>query len=156
MARRDHLDALGKDRTGEHCRGGGAVASHVRGLRGDLFDHLRAHVLELVFELDLLGDSDTVLGYRGSPEALLQHDVASLGAQSYCDRVGQNIDPPENFLTRFLGKTDHLGGHSDISLSEFTVSWRLGAAATRYPSNTPKMSSSPMQLGVRCSSPSSL
>jgi len=25
-----------------------------------------------------------------------------------------------NSLARFLGKTDHLGGHNDICLSEFT------------------------------------
>ena len=47
---------------GEHGRGGGAVAGEIVGLLRDFAHHLRAHVLELVFELDLLGDGDAVLG----------------------------------------------------------------------------------------------
>jgi hypothetical protein len=42
--------------------GGGAVARDVGGLGGDLLDHLGAHVLVGVVELDLLGDGDAVLG----------------------------------------------------------------------------------------------
>ena len=38
-------------------------------LRGDLLHHLRAHVLELVLELDLLGDGDAVLGDGRRAEA---------------------------------------------------------------------------------------
>ena len=58
----DQLEALFHDRGGEHRRRGGAVAGNVVGLRGDLAHHLRAHVLELVFEFDLLGDGHAVLG----------------------------------------------------------------------------------------------
>ena len=36
---------------------------------GDLAHHLRAHVLELVLELDLLGDGDAVLGDARGAEA---------------------------------------------------------------------------------------
>ena len=58
----DRLGAFADDRLGEHGRGRGAVAGGVVGLRGDFAHHLRAHVLELVLELDLLGDGDAVLG----------------------------------------------------------------------------------------------
>src|SRR5208282_4434618 len=58
----DQLEALFHDRGGQYRRRGGAVAGNVVGLRGDLAHHLCAHVLELVFELDLLGDGDPVLG----------------------------------------------------------------------------------------------
>ena len=58
----DQLEALLHDRGGQHRRGGGAIAGIVTGLRGDLAHHLSAHVLELVFEFDLLGDGDAVLG----------------------------------------------------------------------------------------------
>src|SRR5712691_3705036 len=71
-----------------------AVTSDVGGLRGDLLDHLCPHVLELVFQFDLLGDRDPVLGYCRSAEALLQHDVAALGPQGHGDCVGQHVDPP--------------------------------------------------------------
>ena len=58
----DRLGAFPDDRLGEHGGGGGAVAGDVVGLRGHFAHHLRAHVLELVLELDLLGDGDAVLG----------------------------------------------------------------------------------------------
>ena len=78
----DRLHALADDRLGEHGGGGGAVAGDVVGLRGDFAQHLRAHVLELVLELDLLGDGDAVLGDARSAEALVDDDVAALGARA--------------------------------------------------------------------------
>ena len=41
------------------------VAGGVVGLGGDFAQHLRAHVLEFVFEFDFLGDGDAVLGDGG-------------------------------------------------------------------------------------------
>jgi hypothetical protein len=74
------LQALDVDRLGEHGRGGGAVAGHVGGLGGDLLDHLRAHVLVLVLELDLLGDGDAVLGDgRGAPGLLSRRRCGRAG-----------------------------------------------------------------------------
>ena len=61
-AGRDRLHALAQDGMGQNRGSGGAVTGHVIGLLGDFAHHLRAHVLELVLELDLLGDGDAVLG----------------------------------------------------------------------------------------------
>src|SRR6185312_10522430 len=55
------LEALVDDRLREHGRGGGAVASHVVGLGRGFLQELRAHVLEGIFERDLLGDGDAVV-----------------------------------------------------------------------------------------------
>src|SRR5271167_4329386 len=107
----DHLDALGEDLPCEHGGSGRAVAGDVGGLRRDLFDHLRAHILELVVELDFLGYRYTVLGHRRSAEALLQHHVAAFGAERNCDGIGENIDPLEDLLARFLSETNYLCGH---------------------------------------------
>ena len=63
--RRDVLHAFGKDRLGVNSRGSGAITGNRRGLAGDLLDHLRAHVFVGIFQLDLLGDGDAVLGDRG-------------------------------------------------------------------------------------------
>src|SRR6185312_8573354 len=87
----DRLGALAHDRLRQHGRGGGAVAGGVVGLGGDFTQHLRAHVLELVLEFDLLGDGDAVLGDAGCAEALFDHDVAALGAERHAHRVGQDI-----------------------------------------------------------------
>ena len=65
VTRGDELAALAEDGLREHGGGGGAVASDVTGLRGHFAHHLGAHVLELVLELDLLGDGHAVLGDRG-------------------------------------------------------------------------------------------
>ena len=88
----DVLHAFVHDRLGQHGGGGGAVTGDVGGLGSDFLDHLRAHVLELVLQLDFLGDRDAVLGDGGGAEGALEHDVAALGAERDLDRVGEDVD----------------------------------------------------------------
>ena len=88
----DELEALLHDRGGEHRRGGGAVAGKIVGLRGDLAHHLRAHVLELVLKLDLLGDGDAVFGDAWRAVRLVEDDIAALRTKRHLDRVVKNID----------------------------------------------------------------
>ena len=92
----DELGALAVDRLREHGGGRGAVAGDVAGLRSDFAHHLRAHVLEAVLELDLLGDGHAVLGDGGGAEALLDDDVAALGAEGDLHRVGERVDARED------------------------------------------------------------
>ena len=99
------LGAFLDDRGREHGRGRGAVAGLVVGLLRHFAHHLRAHVLELVFELDLLGDGDAVLGDAGSAEALLDHDVAALGAERHLHRVGERLDAAQHAVARVAGKS---------------------------------------------------
>ncbi len=96
VARRDELAALAVDGLREDGRRRRAVAGDVAGLGRDLAHHLRAHVLEAVLELDLLGDGHAVLGDRRRAEALLDDDVAALGAERDLHRVGQRVDAGEN------------------------------------------------------------
>jgi hypothetical protein len=117
-AGRYRLGALPDDRLREHGGGGGAVAGHVVGLLGDLAQHLRAHVLELVLEFDFLGDGDAVLGDAGSAEALLDHDVAAFRAERHLHRVGENIDAAQHAVTRVSGKFDFFGSHVGLLLLE--------------------------------------
>ena len=95
-ARGDRLQALADDGLREHGGGGGAVAGLIGGVGSDFLHHLRAHVLELVLELDLLRDRDTVLGDGGGAEALVEHRVAALGAQRHLDGIRQNVDALEH------------------------------------------------------------
>src|SRR3954467_4870749 len=90
-ARGHVLHAFPDDGLRQYGRGGGAVTGDVAGLGSDFLDHLRAHVLELVLELDLLGDRDTVLGDRRAAERTLEHHVATLRAEGDLDRVGQDV-----------------------------------------------------------------
>ena len=107
----NRLGAFLDDRGGKHGRGRGAVTGDVGGLRRDLAHHLRAHVLELVFELDLLGDGDAVLGDAGGAERFVEHDVAALGAERHLHRVGENVDAAQHLVARIDREFDFLGSH---------------------------------------------
>ncbi len=60
-----------------------AVACDIVGLCGDFLDELCAHVLEVILELDLLGDGYAVVCDRRCAVGLVQNYVSALGAQ--CD-----------------------------------------------------------------------
>src|SRR5713226_5385397 len=94
----DSLDALAEDGLREHGRGGRAVTGNVGSLGSDFADHLRAHVLEGIAELDFLGYSHAVLGDDGRAELLFDHRVAALGAEGdlYC--VGKSVHAAQNRL----------------------------------------------------------
>src|SRR5213075_2585451 len=96
-------------RCGENGGGGGAVAGRIGRLGGDFAHHLRAHVLELVVELDLLGDGDAVLGDAGSAERLVEHDVAALRAERHLDRVVENFNTAQHPVAGVDAEFDFFG-----------------------------------------------
>ena len=89
---RDRLRPLFHDGLSDDRCGGRAVARHAALLRGDLAHHLRAHVLELVFKLDFLGDGHAVLADARRAVGLFNDDVATLRAKGDFDRIGEDID----------------------------------------------------------------
>jgi hypothetical protein len=95
------LRAFTVDGLGEHRGGGGAVAGDVVGLGGDLAHHLGAHVLELVglSSISLATVTPSLVVTRRA-EALLEHDVAALGAEGDLDGVGEGVDAGEDALLR--------------------------------------------------------
>jgi hypothetical protein len=112
-ARGDELHPLAHDRLGEHRRSRGAVAGDVGGLGGDFLHHLRAHVLELVLELDLLRYRDAVLGDGRRAERALEHDVAALGPQRHFHGVGQDVQAMNHLGARVFVETYFFGWHCD-------------------------------------------
>ena len=101
---------------GQNGGGGGAVAGLVGGSGSDFAHHLRAHVLELVFEFDFLGDGDAVLGDARSAERLVEDDVAALRTERDLDRVGENVDAAQHSIARIDGEFDVFGSHCSNSL----------------------------------------
>jgi hypothetical protein len=93
--------ALLDDRGGEYGGGRGAVTRLVRGLRCDLAHHLGAHVLELVLELDLLGDGDAVLGDAWRAEALVEYHIAALRAERNPHGIVEDVDTAQHLVARF-------------------------------------------------------
>ena len=77
---------------GQDGGGGGAVTGGVVGLGGGLTDQSDTGVLDVVLELDLLGDGDAVVNDLGSSELLLEHHVAALGAEGDSNRLGEDVD----------------------------------------------------------------
>src|SRR5436190_613031 len=100
----------------------------IGGLRCDLAHQLRAHVLELVLELDLLGDCHSVLGDARRPERLVEHDVTALRTERHAHGVGEGIDAAQHSITRIDGEFDFLGGHLGFPSMWTSMS---GAAACR-------------------------
>src|SRR6185437_14365968 len=96
----NRLRTFANDRLREHGRGGGAVAGEIVRLLGDFTHHLRAHVLELVFELDFLRHRHAVLGDARGAERLVEHDIAALGAERNLHRVGEDIDAAQHAIAR--------------------------------------------------------
>ena len=80
------LGAFPDDSMGEHSGGRRTVARQTRGLGCDLLDHLGAHVLKLVLELNFIGDGDAVLG-DAWPEGLIERNITSLRAERHADRT---------------------------------------------------------------------
>ena len=122
------LGALADDRLGQNGRGGGAVAGDVAGFRGDLADHLGAHVLELVGKLDFLGDRHAVLGDARSAIGLVEDDVAALGTERDLDGIGEDVDAADHLVTRVGGKFYVFGSH-DFAISNGLIKWKFGVKA---------------------------
>ena len=88
----DRRHALADDGLGDHGRGRRAVADDVVGLDRSFLDQLRAHVLELVAQVDLPSDRDAVVGHHRGAGDLLQDHVAALGAERRLHRLGELVD----------------------------------------------------------------
>ena len=111
----DELHAFTHDRLGENGGRRGAVAGDVGGLGGDFLHHLRAHVLEFVLELDLLGHRNAVLGDGRGAERALEHDVAALGPQRHFDRVGKDVQAVNHLGAGAFVETYFFGWHCFFS-----------------------------------------
>ena len=121
----DVLEALGDHRLAEDDGGRRAVAGDVVGLGGDLLEELRAHVLEWILELDLLGDRHPVVGDRRRAVLLVEDDVATLRSEGDADRVGQAIDAALEAPTGHLVEEELLG-HGVCFLSGLGIAAGVG------------------------------
>ena len=94
--------SLSVDCPREYGRRRRTVAGGVGGLAGGLDDHLRAHVLERILEVDLFGDRDPIFGDRRRAKAGAQEDVASSRPQRDLHRIGELIHAAQHHLPRLL------------------------------------------------------
>src|SRR5690606_28176183 len=111
------LVAFLNDCLSENRSGRGAVTSDVVGLRSNFADHLGAHVFELVFKFDFLGDRNTVLGDARSAEGLVDDDVTTLRAERYLDSVCKDVDATQHTLAGITGETYFFSSHVQLLFS---------------------------------------
>ena len=97
--------------TDKNGGGGGAVACCVIGLGSYFLDHLGAHVLELVLELDLLSYGYAILGDGRRAIGLVKDYVAALGSKSYLDCVSKNVDTLKHLDTGIISEKYFLCTH---------------------------------------------
>ncbi|MNZ42151.1 hypothetical protein D3C78_597200 [compost metagenome] len=107
----DGFQAFVDDGLGQDGSGGGAVTGSVVGLGGNVFHQLRAHVLELVFQLDFLGNGNAVLGDGRSTEALVQDDVTAFRAEGGLDGIGEHVHADQHFLASGIAELNFFGSH---------------------------------------------
>src|SRR5262249_7379600 len=96
------LYAFAVDRLRQHGRGGGAVASDIRGFRSNFADHLCAHVFQAVFEFDFFCARHAVLGDGPGTVFLFDNYVAGFGAERDFYSISQQVDAAEDRLARLF------------------------------------------------------
>ena len=94
------------------------------------------------FEFDFFGHGHTVLGHGGGAERALEHHIATLRAQSYFDRVGQNVHAFNHACAGFAAENYVFCCHLNFSdlINYSTTANRSSSFMTN--------SSSPMTLTV--------
>src|SRR4029453_8937713 len=89
---RNQLDPFLHNRLSQNGCSGGATTGDYALLRCHFAQNLRAHVLELVLEPDLLGDGDAILSDTRRAVALVEDNIAALGPERYPDSVREDVD----------------------------------------------------------------
>ena len=124
----DGLHAFAVDGLGQNGGGGGAVAGDVGGLGSDFAHHLRAHVLERVFQFDFFCDGDAVLGDGRRTEFLFDDNVAALGAEGDLHCVSQKVDAAQNRLPRLFSVNNLLCHNLNSPIRSYGFSCRSAPA----------------------------
>ncbi|OQA10904.1 MAG: hypothetical protein BWY66_00101 [bacterium ADurb.Bin374] len=91
--------------------GGGSVAGDVVGLGGDFLHELGAHVLELVFEFDFLGDGHAVVGDGRAAEFLVEDGITTLRAEGGANGIGDDVDAVLERAASFFPVFELFGWH---------------------------------------------
>src|SRR5471030_33211 len=113
----DGFQAFVDDSLSQNGSSGSTVTSVIVGTGGNVFDQLRAHVFETVFEFDFFGYGNAVLGDGRSAEALLDDHVTAFRAQGrfYC--VSQDVYTGEHFLAGGVAEFNFFSSHDRYSLN---------------------------------------
>ena len=109
---RDRLQTFAENELGEDRGGRGAVAGDIVRFAGGFLHELRAHVLERVLQLDILGDGDAVLGHGRAAPTFVEDRITATWPERRTHGAGQLAGTGKEFLTGVIGEGELLGGHT--------------------------------------------
>jgi hypothetical protein len=95
----------------EHGGGGGAVAGLLAGARGHFAQHLRAHVLEAILQLDRLGHQHAGVDDLRRTVVAVEDDGAPARAQRHLDGLGQRVDAAAHARARVVAEQKSFRSH---------------------------------------------
>ena len=111
------LGAFANDGLGKNGSSRGAVTGDIVGLGRNFTKHLRAHVLELVFQFDFLGNGNAILGDARCAKRLFDDDVAAFRAEGNLHRIGEDVDAAQHAVARIEAKFYFFRSHFQLLLS---------------------------------------
>ncbi len=85
---------------GEYGRGAGAITDLAVGAAGHFLNHLGAHVLKAVLQLEAARDCVAVFGNVGRGCTVLEDDVSSSGSECDAHCAGQYVDAGQHAIAR--------------------------------------------------------
>src|SRR5690606_11055773 len=109
--RRHRLQAFVHNGLRQYGGGGGAVTGLIVGLGRHFFHHLRAHVLELVFQFNFARYGYTVFGDGRGAERFFQHHVTAFRAQGHFNGVRQYVYTRQHFYAGVIAKFYFFSSH---------------------------------------------
>ena len=93
------------------CKNGsscGTITGNIVGLGSNFSYQLCAHVLELILQLDFLGNGNAIVGDERCAVCLGQHYVSSLRSQSYSDRICKLVNTGSKSFSCLYAKFNFL------------------------------------------------
>ena len=107
----------------QHRCGRRAITSDVRGMGSDFLDHLRAHVLEFVLQLDFLGHGHAIFGNGRCAIALVEHYIATFGTERHSYRIRQDVHTCKHLVARVVAESNFFSSHLSILLAMIRLSF---------------------------------
>ncbi len=98
-ARSNGFQAFSNDGLSQYGCSGGTVARSVVRFGGHFFHHLRAHVLELIFQFDFTCNGNTIFSNGRCTERFIQNDVTAFRAQGHFHCICQHVYAAQHFHT---------------------------------------------------------
>ena len=112
----NRLHAFANNRLCKNSGSGRAVTGNIVGLRSNFANHLRAHIFELVFQFDFLGDGNAVLSDPRCAKAFVDDNITAFWTKCYFYSVSKNVYAAQDAFTRIAAEFHVFSSHDIFPL----------------------------------------